>query len=102
MTYLAVASGDREEIERARATCGRIVQSASPRVFLCEGQAELSDLQSAGLRIVRSAADFNALAGELTEGEALFIRGWLERHRTNSRSRKGDGLDWDTPPYESP
>ncbi|MEO5373454.1 MAG: hypothetical protein H7840_04155 [Alphaproteobacteria bacterium] len=88
-----------------------IVQEASPRVVLVDGEA--ADLAAlAGVAgVLLSGAD---LCGEststearlgplgLTTTEALFVTAWIRRRTAPAKSRSGDGADWDAPGFAAP
>ncbi len=77
-------------------------QSISNRVFLATvSEAAIGALRaSAGVERVLSGAAAVDLPA-LDEAESLFVAGWLLRHGEPKR-RRGDGLDWDTPPMQPP
>jgi hypothetical protein len=95
----STSQAEREAI--ARASPPR--QSISDRVFVAEAAEEGVD----GLRAMPGVA--RVLTGgepahtlpQMTAAETLFAQAWLSS-RGEAKSRRGDGLDWDTPPMVPP
>lgn len=98
MAFLVLLPEDPARAEAARARCGRVVQAASPRLLLCDGDP--SGL--AGTGATRLATPADVAAAGLDAGERLFAEAWLGRGTPDGKDRPGDGLNWDTPPFEAP
>lgn len=86
----------------------RIMQQASPRVVLVEGDAEnfATAIREQG---VLSVTESLSGQGEpalketnLTATESLFVRAWIHRQATPDKKRPADGLDWDAPGFSAP
>lgn len=84
----------------------RIVHEASARVMVIEGSAEgvRAVGQQEGVHSGRSldAAGSGLDRLDLTQGEVLFVRGWLRRRSAASGDRIGDGAGWDGPGFDAP
>jgi hypothetical protein len=96
---LSITKTDRDAILRvAPAT-----QSISNRVFLADASdAALSNLRSmAGIARVLTGAEPAQNLPQLEDDESLFIQAWLST-RGQVKQRRGEGLDWDTPPMLPP
>jgi hypothetical protein len=82
---------------------GRLVHSASPRLFVLELRPgeQVTDLMDEPS--VRWAGERppDAVAEGLDEAERLFIDGWLLRRRGKPQ-RPGEGLDWDAEGWRPP
>jgi len=97
----SVAKADREAVIRV----APVTQSISNRVF----QADVNDDVLANLRSMAGIARVVTGAGaeptrnlpQLDDAESLFVQAWLSR-RGQVKQRRGDGLDWDTPPMLPP
>ena len=78
-------------------------QSISNRVFT----AVVDDSALPRLRSMPGVARVISNTGEapdlpqLNDAESLFARAWLSR-QGQAKQRRGDGLDWDTPPMQPP
>jgi len=89
-----------------RAAIARVAtvrQAISDRVFVAEITGRrIEDLGATpGIaRVVTGGEPVEALP-EMTDAENLFAQAWLSSRR-EVKSRRGEGLDWDTPPMEPP
>lgn len=59
-------------------------------------------LKQPGLYLIEGGPMPEELAASLTEGEKLFIQGWLARIPESEKERAGEGLNWDDPNFEPP
>ena len=89
-----------------RATIARVApmrQSISDRVFVSEiAGTGLDDLRATpGIDRVMTGGEPEDTLPQMTDAEDLFVRGWLLSRRA-VKSRRGDGLDWDTQPMQPP
>ena len=93
------APADREAVLRV----ARVTQSISNRVFEAEVSGDaLSKLQSmSGIARVFTGAEPTQSLPQLDDAESLFVHAWLSR-QGQVKQRRGDGLDWDTPPMLPP
>jgi hypothetical protein len=82
----------------AIARVATVKQSISDRVFIVEIAGKgLEDLRAtAGVARVMTGGEPDEALPEMTDVEDLFVRGWLLSRR-EVKSRRGEGLDWDTP-----
>jgi hypothetical protein len=85
----------------ARAAPAR--QAISERVFVAEvGDRGLDDLRARpGIARVVTGGEAVETLPEMTDSESLFVRAWLSS-RGEKKSRRGEGLNWDTPPMKPP
>lgn len=95
----APATTDREAVLRV----ARVTQSISNRVFEAEvGGDALAKLQSmSGVARVFTGAEPAQSLPQLDDAESLFVQAWLSR-QGQVKQRRGEGLDWDTPPMLPP
>jgi len=95
----SMTKADREAVVRAAPA----TQSISNRVFLAAASnAALASLRSmAGIARVLTGAEPAQSLPQLDEAEALFVQAWLSS-RGQVKQRRGEGLDWDTPPMLPP
>jgi len=79
-----------------------ITHRVSPRIVVLKGGddalAEIAGRQGVNLALERGANQ-GSFEG-LSEGERLFVAGWISS--PPSRDRPGDGLTWDAPGYTPP
>jgi hypothetical protein len=95
----SVSADERAAIARVAS----VRQSISDRVFVAEIAGKgLDDLRATGGidRVMTGSEPDDALPA-MTDAEDLFVRGWLLSRRA-VKSRRGEGLDWDTPPMLPP
>jgi hypothetical protein len=95
----ALSADERAAITRA----APVKQAISDRVFVAEvADQGLDDFRArAGVaRVVTGGEPIETLP-EMTDAERLFVRAWLSS-RGEVKSRRGEGLDWDTPPMVPP
>ena len=95
----SITKADREAVQRiAPAT-----QSISNRVFLSAGgDAVAAGLRSmSGVAMVLTGAEPGPAMPQLDDSERLFVQAWLST-RGQVKHRRGDGMDWDTPPMLPP
>lgn len=90
---------------RSRAAVARLApatQAISDRVFLTTlDETLIAPLRAMdGVARVLTSAAVAASLPALDEAESLFVNAWLSRGET--KVRRGDGLDWDTPPLLPP
>ena len=78
-------------------------QTISNRVFLATpDDAALASLRSMpGIARVLTEAEPAQDLPRLDDAESLFVQAWLSR-RGQVKQRRGEGLDWDTPPMLPP
>ena len=95
----SITQADREAVIRAAPA----TQSISNRVFLAAASdAALAGLRSmAGIARVLSGAEPAQSLPQLDDAESLFVQAWLSS-RGQIKQRRGEGLDWDTPPMLPP
>ena len=93
-----------------RAAIARVApvkQAISDRVFVADVLAagagkSLDDLRATpGIARVVTGGEPVGTLPEMTDAERLFARAWLSS-RGAVKSRRGEGLDWDTPPMVPP
>jgi hypothetical protein len=90
--------------ERAAITrAAPVRQAISDRVFVAEvDDRGLDDLRAKpGISRVVTGGEALETLPEMTDTERLFARAWLSS-RGEVKSRRGEGLDWDTPPMVPP
>ncbi len=102
MEFLAVLHGNEDKSRRVLKACSKITQVASPHILLCSGNPDDVDLRKAGVQVIRTRSDADALRGTISEAESLFVNAWLERQSQPPKDRPGEGLDWDTAPFKAP
>lgn len=95
----SITKADREAAFRV----APVTQSISNRVFLAAvNDAALAHLRSmAGIARVVTGAEPTQGLPQLDYEESLFVQAWLSRHG-QVKQRRGEGLDWDTPPMLPP
>jgi hypothetical protein len=95
----SIAAEDREAVLRAVP----VTQSIAGRVFLtAANDATLARLPSmAGVALVLTGAEPAPSLPPLDEAASLFVGAWLSS-RGQVKQRRGEGLDWDTPPMTPP
>lgn len=95
----SITDTDREAVLRV----APVTQSISERVFLASVEdAALANLRSmAGIAKVVAGAEPARSLPQLEDGESLFVQAWLSK-RGQVKQRRGEGLDWDTPPMLPP
>ena len=73
------------------------------RVFLAAASdTALANLRSmAGIASVLTGAEPAQSLPQLDDAESLFVQAWLSSRR-QGKQRRGEGLDWDTPPMLPP
>jgi hypothetical protein len=88
---------------RDRASEGsRIVSVFPPRMVVVE-VAELEELrQDPAIRLIVEDAVPEEVLDELTDGEKLFLNGWLLKRTSPEKNRVGDRLFWDAPGFTPP
>ena len=95
----SVTEAHRQAVTRAAPP----TQSISNRVFT-------TDANDSALPRLRSMPGVSSIIGgagqapnlpQLTDAESLFVEAWLSR-RGQVKQRRGEGLDWDTPPMSPP
>jgi hypothetical protein len=89
--------------ERAAITrVAPVRQAISDRVFVADvADTGLDELRArSGIARVVTGADSVETLPEMSDAERLFVRAWLSRGEV--KSRRGEGLDWDTPPMVPP
>lgn len=102
MEILVVFPYEDQSKQRVTELCGRVVQTLSKRVFVCEADGDPSSLKDAGGIVVASERDLDRLTSKLPSTERMFARAWLRKTLKSGKSRIGDGLEWDTPPFKAP
>jgi hypothetical protein len=82
---------------------GRLVHSASPRLFVLELRPGERAADLMDERAVRWAGDSppDDVVDDLDESERLFVDGWALRRR-GKPERPGEGLDWDAEGRQPP
>jgi hypothetical protein len=97
--HLWILPADREAVMRAAPA----TQMVSSRVFLANLNPEaVAPIRSMpGVAIVLTGAEHNSPLPPLDEVETLFVRAWISRQGVE-KQRRGEGLDWDTPPMQPP
>jgi len=95
----SVAEAARGAITRAAVP----TQSISNRVYIAVADdAVVSRLRSMpGIATIIVSGEHATTLPPLNEAEALFAQAWLSR-QGQVKERRGDGLDWDTPPMQPP
>lgn len=95
----SITKANREAVLRAAPA----TQSISNRVFLAAASdAALANLRSmAGIARVLTGAEPTQSLPQLDDAESLFVQAWLST-RGQVKQRRGEGLDWDTPPMLPP
>jgi hypothetical protein len=90
---------DREAVLRV----APVTQSISNRVFLAAvSDAVLANLRSmAGIARVVTGSEPTQSLPTLDDAESLFVQAWLSKYG-QVKQRRGEGLDWDTPPMLPP
>jgi hypothetical protein len=86
----------REGVPDHLGTYGRIVHSASSRLFVLEltpGQRVADLMDEPAIRWIGEDPP-DDVVDELDDSERLFVDGWLLRRR-GKPERPGEGLDWD-------
>jgi hypothetical protein len=80
-----------------------VMQSISDRVFLADvNDAAVANLPSmAGIAKVVTGAERTQNLPALDDAESLFVQAWLSK-QGQVKQRRGEGLDWDTPPMLPP
>jgi hypothetical protein len=78
-------------------------QSVSDRVYItAASDAALARLQSMpGVARVLTRAEQMQHLPPLNDAETLFVEAWMST-RGQTKQRRGEGLDWDTPPMIPP
>lgn len=101
---LLLLGGTTAEWERSDRASGsyRVVGGFPPRMVV----AEVDDLEELrrdpGVRLIVEEAVPEEVLGELTEGEKLFLNGWLLKQASAEKKRPGDRLPWDAPGFTPP
>ena len=95
--FSSAAPGAAETLA-AKAT---VLQQAGDRVFLVAGTDAESLRNAPGVAFAAEVPPPNEAIEGLTEEEQLFVDAWLLR-RTQTKSREGEGLDWDAEGFEQP
>lgn len=102
---LLVIVGDEDAAATVRELTGAaMVHVASPRVFVINDPAGVHTNELAGvprLTAIRGGSIAPEVLDELDENEALFVQAWTLR-KSESKTRRGDGLDWDSEGFEPP
>lgn len=95
----SITKVDREAVLRV----APVTQSISNRVFLgAVNDAALANLRSmAGIARLVTGAEPTKSLPPLDDAESLFVHAWLSK-RGQVKQRRGEGLDWDTPPMIPP
>jgi hypothetical protein len=103
---VVIAGADRLAVRRLIERRIRVDQEVSDRVMVVSGDAEALKALAALPEIVvedRLASPETIASLALTEGEKLFVAGWLERRATAEKKvRRGEGLGWDAEGFEPP
>jgi hypothetical protein len=97
---LSIAAADRDAVLRAAPP----TQSISNRVFIATTDAAaVPRLRSMpGVAKVLTAIEPGVRdSSRLDDAEALFVDAWMSRIG-QVKARRGDNLDWDTPPMQPP
>jgi len=110
MEDLLILSEKRSQALRSQIVGNRlhIVQEASPRVVVVEGERDRLDAVARQPGVTSASdhlrrRDEAALASpDLDTGERLFVKAWLSRQRGTVKERVGDGLPWDSPGFSAP
>ncbi len=80
----------------------RIISVFPPRMAV----AEVADLEKLrrdpGVRLIMEDAVSEEILDELTEGEKLFLNGWLLKQAAPEKNRAGDRLPWDASGFTPP
>jgi hypothetical protein len=95
----SITDSDRQAVRRAAPP----TQSISNRVFTANAtESALPRLRSMpGVSNIIGGAEQGRNLPQLDDAESLFVEAWLSR-RGQVKQRRGDGLDWDTPPMLPP
>ena len=95
----SITAAAREAVTRAAAP----TQSISNRVYTAVvDDSRLARLRSmSGVASIIGSADKTRNLPPLDQAESLFAQAWLSR-QGQVKQRRGDGLDWDTPPMTPP
>jgi hypothetical protein len=90
-------------LDRTRTSEGyRIVSVFPPRMVVAE-ITELEELRrDPGVRLIVEDAAPKEIIDELTEGEKLFLNGWLLKQVSPEKKRAGDRLSWDASGFVPP
>lgn len=82
----------------------RVISVLPPRMVVAEiAESELEELRrDPGVRLIVEDAVPKEIFNELTEGEKIFLNGWLLKRVSPEKKRAGDGLSWDTPGFLPP
>lgn len=93
--------GDRNFFDRASEGY-RIISTFPPRMVVVE-VTELDELRrDPDVRLIVEDTAPNEIFGELTEGEKMFMNGWLARQSPPKKKRVGNHLPWDAPGFIPP
>ena len=95
----SITKADREAVRRI----APVTQSISSRVFLSAGSdaAAAAVRSMTGVSFVLTGAEPAPPLPPLDDAETLFVHAWLSA-RGQVKQRRGDGMDWDTPPMLPP
>lgn len=95
----SITNADREAVQRVAPAA----QSVSNRVFLSAGSdATAASVRSMnGVSVVLTGTEPAPPNLRLDDAETLFLQAWLST-RGKVKQRRGDGMDWDTPPMLPP
>jgi len=95
----AISDAARAAVTRTAAA----TQSVSDRVYIAVAdEATLARMRSmAGVATIMSGGEHARTLPPLSDAESLFVQAWLSR-QGEVKQRRGDGLDWDTPPMQPP
>jgi hypothetical protein len=98
--HLSITDADREAVMRV----AQPTQSISNRVFLAAADTSaLTHLRSMHgvARVLTGVEPAVQQSNQLDDTEALFVEAWMSR-LGQVKTRRGDNLDWDTPPMQPP
>ena len=93
-----ISQADREVISRAVTA----TQTISSRVFVGAAAGGPDALRAMpGVERVLTGGEAAGTLPPLDDAESLFVQAWLSA-RGQTKQRRGEGLDWDTPPMQPP